>query len=136
MNGLAALLRQRQSAGKQLLFIYAEEVFLREFIAPRTCAANNTKVQDHNILLAGIDSVQHRCQIIKCIGVPDHHERIPGANAQSGSGQFPTEKLRGTRKSRFPGCLYRKTNTASPFIEKLHITPNAYASPRTKISPR
>src|SRR6266404_6159032 len=88
MNGLASLLRQTQGAGKQLLLIYAEEIFLREFIASRTRAAKDPKVKDHNVLLAGINSVKHCRQVVKCIGVPDHHERVAGANAQGGRRQF------------------------------------------------
>src|SRR6266404_6338297 len=88
MNGLASLLRQTQGAGKQLLLIYAEEIFLREFIASRTRAAKDPKVKDHNVLLAGIDAVQHRGEVIKRIGVPDHHERVPRANAKRGRSQF------------------------------------------------
>src|SRR5882672_8356634 len=88
MNGLASLLRQTQGAGKQLLLICAEKIFLREFIASRTRAAKDPKVKDHNILLAGINSVKHRRQVVKGIGVPDHHERVPRANAQRGRSQF------------------------------------------------
>ena len=45
-------------------------------------------------------------------------------------------RFSGTLNSRSPGCLNRRTRTASPFIAKLHMTPKAYASPSINMLPR
>jgi len=51
------------------------------FFAARPRAAYHAQVQDHHILLARIDPVEHRAQIVKRVGVSDHYQFIPWAHA-------------------------------------------------------
>ena len=87
MDGLAFFLGEAERAREQILLLGAEKLFGGKAGFAGAAAAEESQMEHHDVLLAGVDAVEHGAEVVKRVVVAHHHQNIAGAHAESGGGE-------------------------------------------------